>query len=205
MTGGLVAMGMPEWLAKRLPAEVDAAAVLRASQHGARLSERKKWVGLYDNGASVGGHAVSLGFEADGPESARAAALADLSKLMAPAPSAQIEAWLAELSVIAPKRAGDEFEEALRLTAYARRLEAFPADVVRYALLERPWRFWPSWAELDAACGEAVSRRKAMLEALARRERESVRPERREPVSAERASDIVREIFGDALAGGGCT
>lgn len=159
---------------------------------------------MYDGGGAFIGHGdvVLAAYSADGSEADKSAALADLSRLTAPATVPQIEAWLAELSVIAPKRAGSEFEEALRLTAYVTRLQNHPADVVRYALLERPWRFWPSWAELEVACNEAGARRRAILAALARANTpQKQSDDRRERVSPVRAGQIVAEIFGDAIGG----
>lgn len=165
-----------------------------------RLSAENRLAPRYGAGGDFLGSSLSLArFVADGPESGKAAAKADIQKLMTPAPTGQIEAWLAELSVIAPKRVGDEFEESLRLTAYTSRLSDFPADVVRYALLERPWRFWPSWAELEAACREAVSSRVAMLKALEASAEKPAEAKRREPLTAERAGEIVAEIFGASI------
>lgn len=132
------------------------------------------------------------------------AAIDDLEKLLTPAPPEQIEAWLAELSVIAPKRASDAFEESLRLTAYTSRLGAYPADVARYATIVRRWQFWPSWAELEAACEEAVRPRLQMIAALRRGPRQqggfvSYQPERRDRVTPEAAGKIISEIYGSML------
>lgn len=148
---------------------------------------------------------VSTGFVASGTAEDRRAAVADLRMLLTPPEVPQIEAWLAELSVLAPKRASDEFEEALRLSAYTSRLGAFPADVVRYALMERPWRFWPSWHELEAVCREVTAKRLAMIAALERED--APQPVRREEprrrVTAKQAGAIIAEIYGDQLSEGG--
>lgn len=85
---------------------------------------------------------------------------------MTPAPADAVEAWLAELSVLVVRRADDEFGDALRLEAYASRLRQYPADVARAALLDRPWKFWPAWQELEAVCEALVSPRRHMLRAL---------------------------------------
>src|SRR5690606_28314230 len=82
----------------------------------------------------------------------------------------QVEEWIAELSLIAPKRFDGEGNEMLRLRAYVSRLRDYPADVVREALLSRVWRFFPSWAELSEACDELVSHRRAVRAELDRAE-----------------------------------
>lgn len=191
-----------EWLIRRNPAEVDRAAVSQALQRNVQLNAVTEFRPRYSGGAFLGSDAAFTGYSVEGSEEDRQTALADLRRLMTPAGVSQIEAWLAELSVITAKRPGDDFEEALRLSAYTSRLSDFPADVVRYALLERPWRFFPTWEELSVACREAVSRRKAMIEALERgpgTAMASKTQERRKPISPEKASAIVAEIYGKGL------
>lgn len=78
----------------------------------------------------------------------------------------QVEAWLVELSLIAPRRSDGDGNDLLRLEAYASRLSAYPADVVREALLGRTWRFWPSWFELHEICEELIGHRRAVRDAL---------------------------------------
>lgn len=108
---------------------------------------------------------------------------------MQPAEQRDIEAWLAELSVIVAKRADDEFSETLRLESYASRLRQYPADVAKSALLDRTWKFWPAWEELEKVCEALTSPRKAMLSALQNPQKE---PEPQEPrVTAEKAADIL--------------
>jgi len=112
-----------------------------------------------------------------------------------PAPKRKIEQWLAELSVISAKRADDAASEALRVEAYAARLSRYPADVVKAALLDRPWKFWPTWAELERVCEELSSPRRAMMSALrAGPKREE---ERRGPTDEERAriAALIEERF----------
>ncbi len=89
-----------------------------------------------------------------------------INRAMAPAHQGEIEGWLAELSVLVPRRPDDEFTEAMRLGAYTARLATFPADVARKALLGRTWKFWPSWDELSAECKRLSAARVAMKEAL---------------------------------------
>lgn len=86
----------------------------------------------------------------------------------APAQEPQIELWLAELDQIAPRRASSGADDDLRLRAYVTRLVDYPADVVREALLQRRWRFFPSWAELAEVCDELVQHRRAVRAELDR-------------------------------------
>lgn len=93
----------------------------------------------------------------------------------APPQEPQIELWLAELDQIAPRRASSGADDDLRLRAYVTRLADYPADVVREALLQRRWRFFPSWAELAEVCDELVQHRRAVraeLDRAVQRERE---------------------------------
>lgn len=86
------------------------------------------------------------------------------------APPTEDEAslWLAELDVIAPRRAAKAVDDDLRLRAYLTRAAAYPADVVREAMLVRRWSWFPSWAELAEACDELVAHRAAVLAELDR-------------------------------------
>ena len=71
--------------------------------------------------------------------------------------------WLAELSVIVARKVDDDATEALRLTAYTSRQSDYRAGVAREALLRRPWRFWPSWAELEEVCKDLRRPRLSMI------------------------------------------
>lgn len=130
-----------------------------------------------------------------GSEADRIAVAEDLRKLCVPAPARAIEAWLAELSVITARRDADGFTEALRLEAYASRLRRYPADVAREAVLGRSWKFWPTWVELQKVCDQLHAPRKAMIAALEAKPTDEATEERTR-VSAERAAEIIREIYG---------
>lgn len=78
----------------------------------------------------------------------------------------QLEAWLAELSVITARRQDDDQTESLRFSAYASRLSDYPADVVHHALLGKHWKFFPVWSDLADACEDAVRQRRRMQRAL---------------------------------------
>lgn len=176
---------------------MDAAAVSRASSHGVGLTVRYEHrFPTGPNGESLPSYAVAVGCGVAGDGESIAAALADLRNFMTPAPARQIEAWLAELSVLAPKRQDDEFTEELRLVSYASRLSRYPADVVRDVLLGRAHRFFPSWFELERLCNAATGPRKQMIAAL---ERGPARqdPPRRPPTDEEkeRIRSLVNELF----------
>lgn len=186
------------WLATQAPADVDKAAVLRASQLGVDLRVKVDYRFPKDErGNSLPVVTIVKGCDVIGTPEARSQAIDALGKLETPAPARELEGWLAELAVITAKRAGDEFEETLRLEAYASRLRKYPADVARAALLDRSWRFWPSWAELESVCHQLAAPRRAMLRAMQDSAADTYREER-ERVSAERAAEIMREVFGGA-------
>lgn len=172
------------WLARHHPVEVDQAALSRASRLGAEL--RVRFEGRYPtgpNGERLPSYQVAVGCEVDGTPVALDSAQSALAGFMTPAEAREIEGWLAELSVIVARRPGPEFDECLRLEAYAGRLRRYPADVVRAALLDRSWQFWPTWRELEVVCDALASPRRAMMAAL---ERGNDWREERTPDEAER-------------------
>jgi hypothetical protein len=186
-----------QWLAARTPDAVDNAAVLRASQRGVRLTISKGGRATYDDrGNQTGFVTFAEGCDVDGSEADRAAALEDMEKFCTPAPQRAIEGWLAELSVIVARRGDDDFGDELRLSAYAARLGQYPADVVRQALLGESWKWWPTWAELEAVCERLASPRKHMVAALKRGPRQQ-EPERRPATQEERdrAQALIDEMF----------
>ena len=195
-TGGSSSALAP-WLAARHPEEVDRAAVSRASSCGVSLHVDHDYRFPRDEqGRSLGVVTVVRGCRVEGSPEARAAALRDLRRLLEPATVVQLEHWLAELSVIVARRPDDEAGETLRVAAYVRRLQGFPADVARAALLEHRWRFWPSWAELEEVCRRLGAPRRAMIAALERGD-EADAPERRERASPGRIAEIIREVWGE--------
>lgn len=126
-----------------------------------RLSVRLE--GRYpENGPS---YTVATGCEVGGSLGQLPALARTIEETLRPAPTEVIEEWLAELSVLVARREGDEFTEELRVTAYASRLAAYPADVVREVLLARVWKFWPTWEELHRACESLATPRRHMLAA----------------------------------------
>lgn len=184
------------WLAGQKPSVVDSLAVSRASQLGVDMTVRTDFVAVKSgNGRIIGYHTPVRGVDVTGTDEARQAVSASLDRLKTPATVPALEAWLAELSVITRKRQDDEFSESLRLTAYASRLSAYPADIARAALMDRAWTFWPSWSELHEECERLYQPRRAMLAAvsLAPPERYGQEMER---VSAKRAQEIIDEVWG---------
>ena len=184
-----------EWLAQRHPADVDRAAVSQALRRGVTLDVVRDFKIERDaNGNKVGTYTPIKAVKVRGDAEARAVVKLEMERLMVAAPEENLEAWLAELSVITSRRQDDEFTETLRLTAYAKRLGKYPADVARAALLEHPWKFWPAWVELEKICDREVACRKAMIAALEWDDEPA--PERVSRISAERAAEIMREVFG---------
>lgn len=192
------------YLVSHSPAEVDTALVSRASQLGVGLKVRFDYSFPRDdvgNPLPMISRVAGVSVSGDAPNCAAVAERA--ASLMTPPEARDVEAWLAELSVIVAKRRDDEFTEGLRLEAYASRLRRYPIDVVKSVVLSRTWKFWPSWSELEQACEQLTAPRRAMLAALDRRaataepheRREGCEPQR-ERISAERANAIIREVFG---------
>ena len=136
-----------------------------------------------------------------GTPETRDAALVELRRFfLTPPPQREMEAWLAELSVITAKRADDEFTEQLRLKAYSERLADYPADVVREVLLKRTWRFWPAWAGLEEVCKDPRATTGAhILRAI---ETETEREEARAQEAARVEADAGTGIEADAAPGG---
>jgi len=183
------------WLAKQSPADMDKAAVSRASQHGVGL--RVRYEGRYPTGANgerLPSYIVAVACDVS-PMGNHAAALADLRNFMTPAPLRQIEAWLAVLSVTIAKRKEDDFTEELRLTTYASRLARYPADIARQ-VCNQSYSFWPTWEEMEKRCEALASPRRQMIQAL---ERGPLPPEptRRAPTQEERdrIQDLINTMF----------
>ena len=157
------------WLADRSPRQADGDLVSLAQRHGVSFKANREitFAKLGPRGEMIPAKPAKLfGMAAIGAVNAE---LADRAKgFLTPAPGPQIERWLAELSVIAAKRADDDFTEELRLVAYSRRLAEYPADIVRHVLLDRTWKFWPTWDELHTICEALVEERRAMVSALSR-------------------------------------
>ena len=182
---------MQTWLVSQAPKAVDQAAVSQALSHGVKLDVQYKMTFPKDpeTGESLGVYEVVSNVEATGGNAA--AALADIEKLMVPAPTAQLERLIAELSVITAKRQDDEFTEALRVTAYARRLADYPADVVTDVLTNWRGKFFPTFEELRRVCDAKTGPRRAMINAL--RFKHKPAEEARELPSMERRRELAAQ------------
>jgi len=75
---------------------------------------------------------------------------------------------LAEMKYLTRQKAEATEDIAAQIEIYARRLEAFPPDIVRYVIRtqtdESPW--WPAWSELKARLDPLMVARKRKLAAL---------------------------------------
>ena len=186
------------FLATRNPQEVDEAAVLRASELGVVL--HMTWDHRFprdERGNRLPDRSVIKRVQVVGDAAACRAAAKTIWLLQTEAGIRDIEAWLAELSVIVAKRQDDEFTEALRLETYAGLLSRYPADVVRAAVLGRTWPFWPSWYELEAVCEQLAAPRRAMLRSLDARWYPVPGSTEAKAILAARAMEIASEIWGD--------
>ena len=155
------------WLSSKYPSDIDGAAVSRAAVHGVTLAVR--YEGRYPygpNGERMPSYQVATACGIDGTDAQRQAAKADLENFTTPAPVRNIEMWLAELSVITAGRGREGFDAELMVTAYSSRLEMFPADVVRYAILSKSWKWFPTWEELEKVCNAKAGPRRHMIAAL---------------------------------------
>ena len=178
--------GIAEWLATKGPDDIDRAAELRAQQHGVTL--KVKYQGRYPsgpNGEKLPSYMVAVGCGIHGIQASRDAAIADLQKFETPATVRNIEIWLAELSVITAGRGRDGVEAELALTAYSSRLSNYPADVARYAILGKTWKWFPTWAELESVCEAKAGPRRHMIAAL-RQPEPDPEPTYRRPTQEER-------------------
>ena len=158
-----------DWLAGQDPRSIDKLAALRAQQYGVELAVI--YQGRYPsgpNGERLPSYNVAVGCEIGGDNESRVKALVDIENFMMPARRDQIEEWIAELSVISASRRSVAFEDDLRLEAYTSRLRQYPADVVHNVLIERSWKWWPTWVELEDVCEATVSPRRNMIAALKR-------------------------------------
>ena len=175
------------WLGQQAVKDVDKAAVLRASSHGVGLEVRTELrYPVGSNGERMGCYQVAVGCRIIGTTKNRIKALADLENFQTPAPTRQIEEWLAELSVISASRSREEMESALMINAYASRLGEYPADVVRSALIVQSWKWWPTWDELRSYCEAKAGPRRRMILALQHPERPA-EPEMRPATAEEKA------------------
>lgn len=174
------------WLGSQRPADMDKAAVSRASSHNVALTVKMDLrFPVSENGETLPSYMIAVGCDVQGSEADRMRAVADLRNFETPADTRQIEEWLAELSVITASRSREHMESALMLTAYASRLRQYPADVVRDAVLRKSWKWWPTWDELRQHCEMKAGPRRHMIAALSK-PIPPKEPEARPPTQEER-------------------
>lgn len=185
------------WLAGKSPADIDKAAVSRALSHGVNLEVR--YEGRYPsgpNGERLPSYQVAVGCRIEGTDSQRQDAIMDLCKFETPPDIRTIEQWLAELSVLVGGRGREGFDAELMVNAYSSRLAEYPADVVRYALLTKSWKWFPTWQELETVCNAKAAPRRHMIAAL-KTLAPDPEPTRRPPTPEERAriAALIAEQF----------
>lgn len=148
------------------------------------------------NGEHLPSYSVAVGCAVDGTAEQREAARADLVNFMTPAQTRKIEHWLAELSLLTAGRGKEGLDAELMVNAYASRLAAYPADVVRHALLVKTWKWFPSWDELERVCEAKAGPRRHMIAALSQPVPDT-EPKRRPPTQEERerVQALVDEMF----------
>lgn len=92
--------------------------------------------------------------------------LSKMSPFMAPPEKSIVEEWLAELSIMVARSKQAEVDEKLRLAVYARNLSAYPADIVKHAILGVGHKFWPVWIELKDYCDNELAARNVLIDEL---------------------------------------
>lgn len=181
-------------LSQHNPADMDKKAVSLAQSCGVGLEVKFKTV--FRDGQMFD---VAKGCEVVGTDEQRQAALSKLLIFQTPAPKRTIEEWLAELSVLTAGRGADGLSAELLVSVYSSRLGAYPADVVKFALLKHPWKWFPAWAELEAICRAKAGAREHMIAELRKpqpeKEREYVAPTKEE---RERMQQMIAEKFPEA-------
>lgn len=166
-------------LAASSPRQVNNSLASLAQQCGVEMRVSKDMKAKYQDGAFIGYEATgrTVATVSGSPESI--AAMRDrMEGAFAPPAEDQLEVWLAELDMIAPRRASSTNDDDLRMQAYINRLAGYPADVAREALLARSWRFFPSWFELQEVCEELTAHRRAVRAELDRAEEKARERER---------------------------
>lgn len=97
----------------------------------------------YQDGAFIGYEPTGLSVASvSGTQEAILTMRKRLENASSAATDEQMEIWLAELDVLAPRRASSAIDDDLRMQAYLTRLSNYPADVVYEALLHRTWSFF---------------------------------------------------------------
>lgn len=192
-----------KWLAARSPREADRELASLARSHGVSFSVEREitFSKLGPNGERLPPREPRLlGVSVRGAWSEDLAKRAEC--FLTPAPQELIEQWLAELSVMVAKRADDDLSEELRLTAYAKRLQDYPADMVRHVLLGLRWKFWPTWFELADLLDKMNVERSMVVRRLStpwaeRRQEQAAEPSEPDPEARERTMKSAQELIAE--------
>lgn len=139
---------------------------------------------------------------AEGSPDALAKVRDGVAKMLRPLSVDEIGLLLADLDAITVSRAQSGIEAELRLNAYAQRLSVFPADVVRWALLEHRWHFWPSWAELHDVCENLSLKRRQIMEALSVTAEPEPQAAQKERATAEAMARLMDQFLDRSLVEG---
>lgn len=91
--------------------------------------------------------------------------------LSAPAPIAKLTEWLTVCAALTAAPRDDDMTSELRLRVYTQKLAEFPGDVVRKVLADWPSqsKWFPVWAELEAAMNREMGIRPRLIEQVRRR------------------------------------
>ena len=91
--------------------------------------------------------------------------------LAAPAPIAKLTEWLTVCAALTAAPRDDDMTSELRLRVYTQKLAEFPGDVVRKVLADWPSqsKWFPVWAELEAAMNREMGIRPRLIEQVRRR------------------------------------
>lgn len=89
-----------------------------------------------------------------------------VSGLLAPAPIEKLVEWITICAVLTAQPREDDMTSELKLKAYAQELARYPGDIVRHVLAEWPRRskWFPAWAELQAALDKQLGYRPVLAE-----------------------------------------
>lgn len=60
----------------------------------------------------------------------------------------------------------DDVSAHVKLEAYTRRLLALPADITEHVMTKEPWKWFPTWQEIDEIASPMVEQRKSIIRKL---------------------------------------
>ncbi|SNZ21697.1 hypothetical protein [Cohaesibacter gelatinilyticus] len=190
-----------QWLASRSPRDIPQVMQQIARKHGVTFKTYQKLE--YPEG---GFRSVTIGCSIGGKIKNAKAVAGEIDLLLTPMAEggksaiATIEAWLAELNSICARRSEDQTGQRVSLASLSSRLQDYPVDVVRYVLLVKSWKWFPTWHDLKGEADAIVSERKELARAL--RNAKPKPPKKRQMTKEERIAhaDEVMRAFREAKA-----